>query len=135
MKRFLMPLFQNSFTRQWLGRYLTLLFLIIVFTSIQGWGKDIELTVIKNPTPTHIETDDLYTPLQLVKKFEEEIDDEHFFAKPMAIQPEPLTPGTAHSKVTNGKRFCQFNSNSFFFNAFAFQFTESLYSFSDFSRV
>lgn len=47
--------------------------------------KAVQLVLIENIKTTHIETEAMYTPLEMVKEIEEEIDDDHFFAKPMAI--------------------------------------------------
>jgi hypothetical protein len=46
-----------------------------------------KLVLLKDIKPTHIETEDTYVPLELVKEIEEEIDDEHFFVKPMTVMP------------------------------------------------
>jgi hypothetical protein len=44
-----------------------------------------DVVLIKDIKPTHVEKDEQYVRLELVKEIEEEINEEYFFAKPMAI--------------------------------------------------
>jgi len=67
-----------------------LLVSVMIFLFLSGFqaipAKDVRV-LLKDIKPTHVETEEMYVPLELVKEINEEIDDENFFAKPADIEP------------------------------------------------